>query len=270
VVVAHPQKVFWVMHSTEPSPISSTIQRIEILGVPVDALKAGQAIDYVRHQILEGHGPTTILAINPEKVMTLRKSPSLLSFFRDAGLLLPDGIGVVLAGRLLYGNAIARIPGADFMMDICALAEREGFRIFLFGSSEETSSKAESYLQRRFPALKIAGRSNGYILAGGMDSLIEAINNSGASILFIALGSPRQEQWLREHMGKLQVKICQGIGGTLDTLAGNVRRAPLLFQTLGLEWFYRLCAEPRRIKRQIVIPVFSCLVLWQRMSGKKT
>jgi N-acetylglucosaminyldiphosphoundecaprenol N-acetyl-beta-D-mannosaminyltransferase len=119
-------------------------------------------------------------------------------------------------------------------------------------------------LQKRFPGLKVVGRQNGYVRSEEMDSMIDEINASGAQILFIALGSPRQEKWVAQYGDKLQVKVIQGIGGTLDTITGHVKRAPLAWQKLNLEWFYRLLNEPSRIRRQIQLPVFALMVLKQK------
>jgi exopolysaccharide biosynthesis WecB/TagA/CpsF family protein len=151
------------------------------------------------------------------------------------------------------------------MQELCGLAERRGYPIFLYGASEQVSETAAARLQERFPGLKIAGRANGYVPAEEMDGLVDRINQSGAKILFVALGSPRQERWIAEHRSKLQVKVIQGIGGTLDTIAGTVKRAPVAWQRLNLEWLYRLLSDPRRLARQVALPVFAWRVLLDRM-----
>jgi N-acetylglucosaminyldiphosphoundecaprenol N-acetyl-beta-D-mannosaminyltransferase len=98
-----------------------------------------------------------------------------------------------------------------------------------------------------------------------MKESIDSINRSGADILFIALGSPKQEQWIGRYLPGLNVKVCQGIGGTLDTIAGTVKRAPLIFQRVGLEWFYRLITEPKRLRRQLMLPVFAFNVVKEKL-----
>lgn len=232
------------------------MERVRVLGIPVDAVTMSGAIEYIDALV---RGPGTgnyVLAVNPEKVHVLKKDPFLREMFEKAALLLPDGIGIVLAVRLLFGSKIGRVPGADLMQSLCAAAPKRGYKIFIYGAQEEVSKSAAAKLAAKNPGIRIVGRSNGYVKDENMQELIRSINASGADILFVALGSPKQEQWITKYLPALQVKVCQGIGGTLDTIAGTVKRAPLLFQKSGLEWFYRLITEPKRIRRQMVLPVF--------------
>ncbi len=131
-----------------------------------------------------------------------------------------------------------------------------GYRVFIYGAKEEVNKKAVERLKEMFPGINIVGRSNGYVSEADMQNLIKQINESKAQVLFVALGSPKQEKWIAEYLPKLNVNICQGIGGTLDTIAGTVKRAPLFFRKTGTEWIYRLIKQPKRIKRHVVIWVF--------------
>jgi N-acetylglucosaminyldiphosphoundecaprenol N-acetyl-beta-D-mannosaminyltransferase len=244
------------------------LRRVDILGIPVDAVDMAQALRLAEGMVREGPPASCILAVNPEKVIALPKDPWLSEFFRGGSLLLPDGIGVVWAARLLEGAVAARVPGADLMQELCSMAATKGYPIFLFGAKEEVSASAAAKLQARFPSLEIAGRANGYVPVDQMDELVETINRSGAKILFVALGSPRQERWIAEHRSRLQVRVIQGIGGTLDTIAGNVKRAPEAWRRLNLEWLYRLLSDPRRVGRQAALPVFAWRV-FKKMVAKR-
>lgn len=236
-------------------------ERCRILGAPVDALDMTSALAFIDRYVAEGERPGVVLAMNPEKVYALRRDPFLKRFFDGAALLLPDGIGVVLALRFLHGRKIDRAPGADLMQALCARSPETGHRIFVYGASEEVNKGAVEELGRRHPGIRIVGRANGYLPEEEMGGLVAQINDSGADILFVALGSPRQEKWMQEHLPQLNIKIAQGIGGTLDTITGRVKRAPKLFQKLGLEWLYRLLAQPSRIVRQKALPRFAWEVL---------
>ena len=175
---------------------------------------------------------------------------------------------MVLAARILYGARLARVPGSEFIFDICELAAKEGSKIFVYGAKEEVNRAATETLKRRCAGLEISGRSNGYVKDEEMPDLINRINNSEAEILFLALGSPKQEKWFAAYKHALKnVKVCQGIGGTLDTIAGNVKRAPKIWLNLSLEWLYRLISEPKRIKRQKVLPIFAAMVLITKMKS---
>jgi N-acetylglucosaminyldiphosphoundecaprenol N-acetyl-beta-D-mannosaminyltransferase len=240
-------------------------RRVEVLGVPVDAIDMDEALRRADWMVQSGPMASCILAVNPEKVMSVPRDPWLWQFVRQANLLIPDGIGVVWAARFLRGAVSSRVPGADLMQKLCGLAERRGYPIFLYGAKEEVSEAAAARLQERFPGLKIAGRANGFVPAEEMNALVDRINSSGAKILFVALGSPRQERWIAEHRSRLQVKVIQGIGGTLDTIAGTVKRAPVAWQRLNLEWLYRLLSDPRRLARQVALPAFAWRVILDRV-----
>lgn len=217
----------------------------------------------------QGARPHAIFAANPEKNFSVPADAELYECYRQADLLLPDGIGVVLAARLLHGARLQRLPGSEFIFDICQLAEAGGHGIFVYGAREEVNKASVERLQQRYPGLRIAGRANGFVPPDEMPRLIEQINASAASILFLALGSPRQEKWFATHKDRLTtVRVVQGIGGTLDTIGGNVQRAPEFWCRHNLEWFYRLAKEPKRIKRQKVLPVFVLLVLKRWLSTR--
>lgn len=247
--------------------MTATSRRIEVLGIPVDAVDMSGAIAFAEQALSVGQEPACILAVNPEKVAALRKQASLLQFFHKSQLLIPDGIGVVWAARWLHGAALGRVPGADLMDRLCAVAARLEAGIYLLGATEEVNAECARVLQARHSGLRVAGRRNGFA-NGDASDLVRDINQSGASILFVALGSPRQEQWIAAHRGSLSVKIIQGVGGTFDVVAGRVKRAPHSFQRMHLEWLYRLASDPRRISRQRVLPAFVGQVLMEKVRRK--
>ena len=179
--------------------------------------------------------------------------------------MLPDGIGIVWAVKILFGARLERIPGSEFFFDICRLAEENQSSIFIYGAKEESNRAAVNRLKKQFGCLRVAGRCNGYISNSEMPGLINHINKSRAEVLFIALGSPRQERWYAKYHCELKyIKVCQCIGGTLDTIAGNVKRAPRIWQKHSLEWLYRLFKQPHRIRRQKVLPLFIFFVLFAK------
>ncbi|MFO7716188.1 WecB/TagA/CpsF family glycosyltransferase [Desulfosarcina sp.] len=235
--------------------------RLKILDIWVDPVDRAQAIERVRG-FLHGDRPCSIFAANPEKNFSVPKDPQLWDAFKAADLLIPDGIGIVVAARLLHGAVLQRVPGVEFMQEICRLAVEEDKSIFIYGARDDVNQAAVEQLRIRFPAIRIAGRSHGYVPEEQMAELVRSINDSGAAILFLALGSPRQEKWFAAHASELTtVKVCQGIGGTLDAITGSVKRAPDIWMQLSLEWLYRLLTDPRRIHRQRVLPIFALRVL---------
>ena len=231
--------------------------RLNILDIWVDPVDRYEAITRVEEFLRKGERPYTIFAANPEKNYSVPKDPTLHETFKNADLLLPDGVGIVWAARILFGVRLERVPGSEFIFDICKLAAKKGCGIFIYGAKEEVNKEALNRLKKQFHDLKIAGRCNGYISTAEMPALINRINESRAEVLFVGLGSPKQEKWFAEYHRELKyVKVYQCIGGTLDTIAGKVKRAPEIWRRSSLEWLHRLIIQPRRIGRQKILPIF--------------
>ena len=239
-------------------------KRIEILGVPVDCVTMAGARQYADHVIREGLGPQAVIAINPEKIIKAGADPGLLACIRSAGLLIPDGIGAVFAAKWSGVKEIERVPGSELMPELCALAAENGYGVFLYGAKPEVVEQTADKLARDYPGLKVAGFQHGYLPEEEMPELVERINQSGARIIFIALGSPGQELWMEKYLPQLKVGISQGVGGTFDVICGNVKRAPYIFRKLHLEWFYRLLKQPSRIFRQAALLKFMVNIVKDR------
>lgn len=236
--------------------------RLAIFGAPVDMIGPLEALKFVEYGVHQADSPVCILDLNPEKVCLLADRPGLMRLFWNASVVLADGVGVVLAARLLHGTRLPRVPGADLMEAICAVACERDYRIFLFGASEAANTAAAAELRRRHRNIKIVGCIHGYVPPAENGTLIDEINASGAEILFVGLGSPRQEEWIAANLPWLRVKVCQAVGGALDTISGNVRRAPKFVRCLGLEWAFRLLQQPVRCGRQIRLLRFAIAVLF--------
>jgi len=235
-----------------------------VLGIPVSCISASDVLSEVDQAIASARN-LRILAVNPEKIMRANKDPDLAGMLEDAEVLIPDGIGVVIALRWLQNRRIARLAGADLMLALCAHAEECGYPVFLVGASEDTSRLAQAKLQRDFPHLIIAGRLNGFDDLADEGESRRRIAASGASIVFVALGSPQQERWIARNFRHLGSSVIQGVGGTLDVVAGVVNRAPRIWRACGVEWLYRLLSQPSRIKRQYVLPIFLGKVILARL-----
>lgn len=239
-------------------PVS--LERVEILGVPVDAVDMKSALERIQ-SMLAGEGTHSIFAVNPEKVIAAQENPALLTALRGASLLVPDGIGVVFAAKLQRVSAMARVPGSDLMPAICELASQRGYSVFLYGAKPGVAAEAAKLLQARYPGLNVAGTQHGYVPVESTNETIDAINASGADVLFVGLGSPAQELWLHTNKHRLRVHACQGVGGTFDAICGNPKRAPRIIQRLHLEWLHRLILQPKRARRHSALPRFAAQVL---------
>ena len=246
-------------------------ETIRILGVKIDKLTQVQVVEKIK-VFLNNNETRTIYTPNTEIVMEANKDEKLKNILNDADIVIPDGIGLIYAARIKKKNLPERVTGCDVSFEILDLAEQSGKSVFLLGGKPGVASKACENLKVQYPKMKIAGCQNGYFkgthigLAGHQEELeiVETINRSNADILFVGLGAPKQEKWIDENKSKLSCKLIIGNGGTVDIIAGEVERAPDIYQKLGLEWLYRLIKDPKRIKRQMVIPLFILKILFSR------
>lgn len=232
-----------------PEAQNLNLARVSILGVPMDCVSMAQAV-LIADEMVRLHRPGGIYAVNPEKIVTAGSDKGLLEALHAAGLLIPDGIGAVLAARLGGARNVPRVSGADLMPELCALAAMRGYPIFLYGGRPEVTPQAVKALRTTYPSLQVAGYQHGYLTDGELARFPDRINASGAKLLFVGLGSPQQEIWIHNVLPKLTtVAVCQGVGGTFDVLAGRVKRAPLAWRKSYLEWLYRFLSEPARLRR---------------------
>lgn len=192
---------------------------------------------------------TAVFTPNPVMLENAVRDPDFHAVLRRAELKLPDGVGVVLAARLLGEGRLCRLSGVDMARGVLALAAKRGYRVFLLGGRAGVAEEAARRLKARLPRLCVCGTRSGYFSAGESAAVLEQIRRSRADILLVCLGSPRQETWIdrnREALGG--VRLFMALGGTLDVFAGRVRRAPVFVQSVGLEWLWRMALEPRRFR----------------------
>lgn len=229
-----------------------------VLGVPFDPVDLEGAVAACIRMVADGR-PHLAVTANPEAVVRAQDDPEFAEILRRADLVVADGIGVVWASRRLGQPLPMRVPGIELMEALCAHAARAGLRVFLLGGAEGVAEQAARTLLRNHPGLRIAGTHHGYFPDDG--PVVERIAESRADLLFVGMGMPRQEKWLSRHLPELGVRLAMGVGGSLDVLAGRVRRAPGFVQRVHLEWLYRLLQEPRRWRRQLALVRFVWLVL---------
>ncbi|GGD28509.1 WecB/TagA/CpsF family glycosyltransferase [Pontibacillus salipaludis] len=228
------------------------------LGVDVSRYSYNELIEQTQEDIKENK-KSFIVAINPEKILKAQEDPALLQLLNKATYQIPDGVGVLLASKLNGGAIKERITGIDMFLALCEQASKSEQSVFLYGAKPGVAEKAKETLLAKYPNLNVAGVLDGY--EKDEEKVIRTINEAKPDILFVALGSPGQENWIVDNMDRLDVRIFQGVGGSFDVLSGNIKRAPEILQKLGMEWLYRLLKEPRRIKRQMRLPLFLVKVL---------
>lgn len=239
--------------------------KIDILGVRFDSLTKEDAVETALG-MLENGDKGYIVTPNPEIVWLCRSDERLKDIVNSATLVLPDGIGIIYGAKILGRPLKSRIPGIDFIQGVFDRLKGTGKKVFLFGAKPGVADAAAENLMDKYPGLKVVDTCDGYF---DDDSVpIDKINKAKPDLLMVCLGCPKQEKWMADNIGRLDVKLMVGLGGSLDVFAGTVQRAPEKWQKMGLEWLYRLIKEPRRIKRMIKLPAFVFAVIWQRIRGR--
>ncbi len=231
-----------------------TFLRVDILGVGFDPVTLPQAVS-AGVSLMESGGFHYVVTPNPEIVLLAEKDEPFRSILYHADLVLPDGVGIIHAAKLLGTPLPARVPGIDFAAGLMQEMARTGEKkLFLLGAKPGVAEEAAGRLRGIYPGLSICGVHDGYFKEDA--PVVKQIAQSGADVLFVCLGAPKQEKWLARYGEACGVHLAVGLGGVLDVFSGNVDRAPKAFQKAGMEWFYRLVKEPKRIGRMAKLPGF--------------
>lgn len=238
--------------------------RIDVLGVGFDNITMDQAVaEGVR--LMDTAGAHYVVTPNPEIVETCRQDGEAMEAVNGADLVLADGIGVIYGAKLLGTPLKGRVTGIGFAQGLMERMAGNGRSLYLLGAKPGVAERAAENLARQYPGLQIAGTHDGYFSEDG--PVTEDIRASGADVVFVCLGAPKQEKWMRKNGEATGAHLLVGLGGCLDVFSGEVRRAPEVFQKLGLEWLHRLAKNPGRIGRMMKLPLF--LVHVAGAKGKK-
>lgn len=220
--------------------------RARLLGVEIDRLDMDETVARCA-RLIESGGPAQHVAVNVAKIVALQDDERLRGIVDTCDLVSVDGQPLVWVSHLLGDRLPERVTGIDLMFRLLALAEERGYRVFVLGARRDVLERALAALVDRYPRLVVAGSHHGYFVDEESSSVCEAVRAAGPHILLVAMSSPRKEYWLAEHAAELGVPFSMGVGGSIDIVAGHTRRAPRFMQRHGLEWFYRLLQEPRRL-----------------------
>lgn len=248
-------------------------EKVNVRGVRFDKVTMDSAFD-AAVSLLETDGFDCVFTPNSEIVQMCVDDPSLYPVINSASLIIPDGIGVVYASKILGRPLPQKVAGCDLSRKLLAYAAETGKRVFLFGSAPAREGQtavcdlAAENMKRQFPGLTVCGTHDGYFKPEETGEILRQINEADTDLLFVCLGAPKQEKWIFENRDALRCSLALGLGGSLDVYAGTVKRAPALFIKLNLEWFYRLLKQPSRIGRMMNLPRFLFGTLFYKLSGK--
>lgn len=232
-------------------------ERVRIGRSNVDAVTSDEALDRLVDLAENPSGAAQVVTPNAQHIVLLESDPYLRKIYSDAALVVPDGISLVYAARLLGTPLKGRVTGVDVLQGLCARAADHGLSVFFLGGRRGAAEEAAARLKSVHPKLNVAGTScppyGFHLCEAGLSEVSREILAARPDILFVALGAPKQEYWIYEHRSKLGVPLSIGIGGSFEMISGMTRRAPRWIQAAGFEWLFRLAMEPRRLWKRYLI-----------------
>lgn len=212
-------------------------------------------INTIKDHLLNGNGKLNIVSGNPEVLFNGLNNEELKRLFdREDNIIIPDGVGVTFLVKLLKRNNVHKIAGIDVMEEVLKICSENGLKVYFVGATEENINLAVNNINKKYASLDIVGFRNGYFKND--KDVIDCINSVSPDVLFVAMGSPKQDLFISKCMDSISCKFFMGVGGSIDLYAGKLSRAPRWMINLGLEWLYRVYKEPFRIKRLSSIPKF--------------
>ncbi|SEA33979.1 WecB/TagA/CpsF family glycosyltransferase [Microbulbifer marinus] len=246
------------------------MKEIKFLGAPMLSASMADTVNHIESKIAAGEFLQHVV-VNVAKLVNMRKDRELAESVNACDVINIDGMGVVWGARLCGHHVPERVAGVDLFHNLLAMSARRGFPIYLLGAKHEVVAKTTDVVKEMYPGLDVAGYHHGYFWDDEA-AVVQAIRESGAKLLFVAITSPKKENFINKWKDQLGVDFVMGVGGTFDVVAGKVKRAPVWMQNAGLEWLYRVIQEPGRMwKRYLVTNSrFAWLLVKERFRGART
>ena len=240
------------------------IRKVEILNFFFNSLQKNELLN-ILYKKINNEEKTFLVTANPEIIMYAKKDSDYKQIIQGADYLIADGYGVILASKILGKPLPERIPGFEIMSELLEEANRQGWSVYFLGAKEDVVTKAIKTVKERYNNITIAGYHNGYF-DWNDPHIVEEVKDKEPDLTFVALGFPKQEQWISSNLKHFNKGIFIGLGGSFDVLAGTVKRAPVIWQKMNLEWLYRLIKQPSRWRRMLVLPHFILKVIQVKFS----
>ena len=228
--------------------ISST----KILGIRIDLVDLSKTLQLAENYI-NLRNPHQIVVVNVAKIVKAQYNNLLKEVINNADLVGADGVPLLWTSKIFKPEIPGRVNGTDLMEALVKLSAQKGYSIFFLGSEEQVIQEVVSIYSKKYPTLRIAGYRNGYFSPWDEKNIVKCIRKSNADILFVAFGTPKKEIFIKKYKYELKVPVIHGVGGSFDVVAGKTKRAPLWMQKYGLEWFFRILQEPKRMLKRYLV-----------------
>ncbi len=242
--------------------------KTSVLNIMFDVLTMNEVISKA-NKFLSSEQCSTIVTPNSEMCIVAKNDESFRKILNESDLVIPDGIGVVFASKLNENKLKERVAGFDFVVNFFEKHNKNKLKVYMLGSKPMVTEKAKKNIEEKYKNVEIVGHRDGYFKKEEELKVVEEISLLQPDLLLVALGMKKQETFIHKYKNKLNSKICIGVGGAIDVLAGEVKRAPQIFIKLNLEWFYRFIKQPSRFFRMLNIPKFVIVVVVDKIKGGK-
>lgn len=240
--------------------LNHTVPTVSVFGVSVSKWNMADTVEYLS-QAVSSRTPHHVITANPIMMMAAIENSEYKKMMQTAELIVPDGTGLVWAAQKGGEPVAERVPGFDLLHELMKRGEREGWKVYLLGSTREVIEEAACRLRKQYSGVAIVGLRDGYFGTDQDDEVIRGIVNAAPDLLFVARGAETQEPWIAKHKEALGVPVMMGVGGSFDVISGRTKRAPKVFQKFRVEWLYRLLKEPTRFRRMLALPKFAIRVM---------
>ncbi|ARI76230.1 WecB/TagA/CpsF family glycosyltransferase [Halobacillus mangrovi] len=242
------------------------MKQVKIMGVPLSHIDHKTLVKQLdEHVMLEEK--SFVITVNPEIVMRANEDTAYMNHLHKANYITADGIGIIRASQLLKDPLPERVTGYDLMIDLLSISNIKGYKIFLLGAHKDVLKRVETNLQHFYPDIQIVGSHDGYFNWDQSDEIVEQVKQADPDLTFVALGAPKQEQWISENIDQFNKGVFLCVGGSFDVIAGDVKRAPATWRKYNVEWLYRLLKQPKRWRRMLALPRFAIRIIKRKLKG---
>ncbi|MDD4799375.1 MAG: WecB/TagA/CpsF family glycosyltransferase [Clostridia bacterium] len=241
---------------------------MKILGIRVDSVDMIESLSRIA-ELIKSKKPSQVVTLNAEILYNAQDDEKTKTVIEHAAMVTPDGAGILWAASKLGHPLKERVTGIDLLQELCRQAPYNGWKLYFLGAAPQVAQTAAAKLREQNNSIQIVGTHDGYFNKEEEKNILADIADKKPDLLFVAMGAPRQDIWIYDHQDELPPLVAIGVGGSLDVLAGIVKRAPASFQRLKLEWLWRLLKQPSRIGRMMALPKFVIAVNKSRRKSQK-